>query len=58
MTNEEKIKASEELKKELLRQLNENNEEISQTQKQIFEHKSSVNQLKNALSLKLDLVLE
>jgi len=58
MTNEEKIKASEELKKELLSQLNESNEEISQTQKQIFEHKSNVNQLKNALSLKLDLVLK
>ncbi len=58
MTNEEKIRAAEELKNELLRQLKVNNEEIVQTQKLVFEHKSNVQQMKNELSSKLDLVLE
>lgn len=58
MTTEEKIRAAEELKNELLRQLKVNNEEIVQTQKLVFEHKSNVQQMKNELSSKLDLVLE
>ncbi len=58
MTNEEKIRAAEELKNELLRQLKVNNEEIVQTQKLVFEHKSNVQQMKNELSAKFDLVLE
>lgn len=58
MTNEERIKASEELKQELLRQLRENSEEILETQKLIFEHKSNVHQIKNEISSKLDLVFD
>lgn len=57
MTNEEKTKASVELKKEILRQLKANDEDILQTQKQVFEHKNSVHQMKNELSEKTNLVL-
>ncbi|MDZ7934606.1 MAG: hypothetical protein U5M51_06520 [Emticicia sp.] len=57
MTNEEKIEASDALKKEIMSQLKTNGEEILQTQKQIFEHKNSVHQMKDELSEKTNLVL-
>ena len=44
MTNEEKIKASAELKQAILRQLQAIDEDILQTQKQVFEHKNMYNQ--------------
>jgi peptidoglycan hydrolase CwlO-like protein len=57
MTNEEKIKASAELKEEILRQLSAIDDDILQTQKQVFEHKNNVHQIKNELSEKTNLVL-
>ncbi len=57
MTNEEKNKASAELKQEILRQLKANDEAILQTQKQVFGHKNSVRQMKDELSEKTNLVL-
>ena len=57
MTNEEKIIASAELKKELLRQLKALDENILLTQKVVFEHKKNVQEMKNELSEKMDFAI-
>ena len=57
MTNEEKTKASAELKNEIIRRLKTLDDEILQTQKQVLEHKNRVHQMKDELSEKINLVL-
>lgn len=57
MTNEEKIIASTELKKELLRQLKNLDDDILLTQKEVVEHKKNVQQMKNELSEKMDFAI-
>lgn len=56
MTNEEKTKASDELKKEIMSQLKANSEEILKAQKLVLEHKNNVNLMKDELSEKTNLV--
>lgn len=56
MTNEEKTKASDELKKEIMSQLKANSEGILNAQKLVLEHKNGVNLIKEELSGKTNLV--
>jgi peptidoglycan hydrolase CwlO-like protein len=57
MTEEEKIKAKLDLKKEIFGRLKELDNEILETKKEIFEHKKEVHLLKNELTSKMDFIL-